>query len=354
MTTPPTLRSRTLGALLGVHAGDALGATLEFLPWETIRTQHPPPAHHASITGGGPFSFPPGHATDDTDLTRAVLLAYRTASPSSSTPLSITHRAAQNFVDWYTGSWPDRVPGDRPLDVGGATAKGIRTFQRTGDATSSGAGQGSAGNGSLMRCIATGLFQGEWERMVTESDLVSAVTHDDVHCTLACAGYNGMVRGLVEGRGVAGAIEMGIKAVGDARGLLATRGGRGTPGAVVELAGRRVVEAMVAGRDLVTVRELAEEGPREARNGRRVLPFKGAGYVLESLTIAVAALVDERGLEEVLVDVVRIGKDTDTNGAIAGGLLGARDGVEGIPESWREKLQFAAEFEEIVDEMLSK
>lgn len=352
MTTPkppPALRSRTLGALLGVHAGDALGATLEFLPWETIRTHHP---HHTSIIGGGPFGFPPGHATDDTDLTRAVLLAYRTAPPTS-TPLSITNRAAQNFVAWYTGSWPDRVPGERPADVGGATATGIRNFQRTGDATTSGAGQGSAGNGSLMRCIATGLFQGDWVRMVEESDLISAVTHDDAHCTLACAGYNGIVRGLVEGRGVKGAIDLGIKAVGDARGL-ATHGGRETPAAVVDLARKRVEEAMVAGRDLVTVRELAEEGPREARNGRLVLPFKGAGYVLESLTIAVAALVDERGLDEVLVDVVRIGKDTDTNGAIAGGLLGARDGVEGIPESWKEKLQFAAEFEEIVDEMLGK
>lgn len=351
MTTPPTptLRSRTLGALLGVHTGDALGATLEFLPWETIRAEHP---NHTSIIGGGPFGFPPGHATDDTDLTRAVLLAYRTAPPTSIPP-SVTLRAAQQFVAWYTGSWPDRVAGERPADVGGATAKGIRTFQRTGDATTSGAGQGSAGNGSLMRCIPTGLFQGDWDRMVEESDLISAVTHDDTHCTLACAGYNGIVRGLVEEKGVREAIELGLKAVGDAT-RLATHGGRGTPESLLDLAEWRVKEAVVAGRDLVTVRELAEEGPREARNGRQVLPFKGAGYVLESLTIAVAALVDERGLEEVLVDVVRIGKDTDTNGAIAGGLLGARDGVEGIPESWREKLQFAAEFEEIVDEMLSK
>ncbi|KAK0747169.1 ADP-ribosylation/Crystallin J1 [Schizothecium vesticola] len=349
MTTPPTLRSRTLGALLGVHAGDALGATLEFLPWETIRAHHP---NHTSITGGGPFSFPPGHATDDTDLTRAVLLAYRTSSPTT-TPLTLTYGAAQHFVAWFTGFWPDRVAGERPADVGGATAKGIRTFQRTGDATTSGAGEGSAGNGSLMRCIATGLFQGEWERMVVESDLISAVTHDDPHCTLACAGYNGIVRGLVEGRGVREAIELGIKAVGDAR-KLPTHGERRTPESMLELAVKRVEGAIVAGRDLVTVRELAEEGPREARNGRKVLPFKGAGYVLESLTIAVAALVDERGLEEVLVDVVRIGKDTDTNGAIAGGLLGARDGVEGIPGTWREKLQFAAEFEEIVDEMLSR
>jgi ADP-ribosylglycohydrolase len=121
----------------------------------------------------------------------------------------------------------------------------------------------------------------------------------------------------------------------------------------MELVGRRVENAIQAGRELVTVKELAERGPKVAANGPKVLPFKGAGYVLESLTIAVAALVDPRPLEDVLVDVARIGKDTDTNGAIAGGLLGARDGVEGIPERWREKLQFGKEFEEAVDVILA-
>ena len=48
-----------------------------------------------------------------------------------------------------------------------------------------------------------------------------------------------------------------------------------------------------------------------------------------------------------VVDVVRLGADTDTNGAIAGGLLGARDGVEGIPDRWLDKLQFREEFEKL-------
>jgi ADP-ribosylglycohydrolase len=54
----------------------------------------------------------------------------------------------------------------------------------------------------------------------------------------------------------------------------------------------------------------------------------------------------------VLVDVVRIGGDSDTNGAIAGGLLGARDGIENIPERWLERLQFREEFEEVTRRIL--
>jgi ADP-ribosylglycohydrolase len=35
---------------------------------------------------------------------------------------------------------------------------------------------------------------------------------------------------------------------------------------------------------------------------------------------------------------VSLGGDTDTNAAVAGALLGARDGVEGLPPGWLERL----------------
>ncbi|KAL5366624.1 hypothetical protein BJX96DRAFT_180900 [Aspergillus floccosus] len=73
----PSRRSRTLGALLALHAGDALGAPLEFKP------------HTA-----------PGAATDDTDLTRAVLLAYRDAILNGD---DVITKAAEHPLAWYRG-----------------------------------------------------------------------------------------------------------------------------------------------------------------------------------------------------------------------------------------------------------
>jgi ADP-ribosylglycohydrolase len=66
--------------------------------------------------------------------------------------------------------------------------------------------------------------------------------------------------------------------------------------------------------------------------------------VLDSLILAVAAVLDSRPFPDVVIDIVRVGRDTDTNGAIAGGLLGVRDGAAAIPAGWVAKLQFAAEF----------
>ncbi|KAL2267961.1 hypothetical protein VTJ83DRAFT_5238 [Remersonia thermophila] len=348
-------RDRALGALLGVHAGDSLGATLEFMAWEEIQGSYPQGLRE--IVGGGHFGWPPGHATDDTDLTRAVLLAYRDlekhkASGSTQPLPDVVRVAAHYMVDWYDGRWPDRQRGHPPRDIGGATAMGISTFKQTTDPRTSGAGEGRAGNGSLMRCIPTALFQPDPEKAFAESIEISAVTHDDFHCTIACAVYNAMVRALVVGKPVEEAWQAGKETV-----ARATAAAEGEPTASRKVkmsrAAQKVDAALEAGKSLVRVADLAEKGPRGAANAARVFPFRASGHVLESLALAVAALFDPRSLEDVLVDVVRFGRDTDTNGAIAGGLLGARDGAEAIPERWREKLQYREEFTEVADYLLS-
>lgn len=300
---------RYAGALLGVHAGDALGATVEFSPWSDIKTRYPEGVRE--IEGGGPFAWPAGHATDDTDLTRAVLLAY--LEPGEDVVLT----AAQRMLDWLQGRWPGRTEGKPPRDVGKATLTGLRRFEQTGDPMTSGCGPGQAGNGSLMRCLPTALAVRERDRRMDESMRISAITHADPRCMVSCAAYNEMVAALLEGQSAEEAVEAG---------QVAAR----------ELDSKAVVDAIVYGKHLLPAMLV--------RTGETFLEDDAAGYVLDSLSLAVAAVLDSRALPEVLIDIVRIGNDTDSNGAIAGGLLGARDGVEAIPPQWTDVLQFAEEF----------
>jgi ADP-ribosylglycohydrolase len=312
----PDRLERVTGALLGVHAGDSLGAAVEFSTWAQIREQYPDGLRE--IVGGGPFHWPAGHATDDTDLTRALLLAYREPGDD------VVRAAADRMLDWFTGHWPGRVPGERPVDVGGATADGLNRYQRYGDPRLSGAGPDAAGNGSLMRCIPTGLFVRDQAQRLIDSAELSAITHDDPRCTASCAVYNEMVAVLVEGGTILDAMSSGS----------ATARSQGVDS---------VVEAVLYGSKLSL--------PGAVATGQTFLANDGGGYVLDSLSLAVAALLDPRSLEDVLVDVVRVGRDTDSNAAIAGGLLGARDGGAAIPLRWRSKLQFADEFETMAREL---
>jgi ADP-ribosylglycohydrolase len=285
-----TRAERIAGALLGVHAGDALGASKEFSPLGA---------------GGGRFFWPAGHATDDTALTRAVLLAYLRPS------VDVVETAAARMVDWLEGRWPNRQAGQPPRDVG------LRRYQQTGDAHHSGAGPGEAGNGSLMRCIPTALAVRDRERRIQESMDISAITHDDPRCTTACAAYNEIVAALLDGASPHEAVDLGHDT---AKGL----GVAATANAVA--LGVHLKPAVLV------------------RTGQTLAEDEAPGYVLDSLSLAVAAVLDERPLPDVLIDVVRVGRDTDSAAAIAGGLLGARDGAEAIPEQWLSVLQFADEF----------
>ncbi|OGP61054.1 MAG: hypothetical protein A2V67_03665 [Deltaproteobacteria bacterium RBG_13_61_14] len=63
-------------------------------------------------------------------------------------------------------------------------------------------------------------------------------------------------------------------------------------------------------------------------------PFALAGG-MSALFVGVTA----NSFEDGLLEVIHLGKDTDTMGAIAGGILGARLGEEAIPPAWREGLK---------------
>ncbi|MGL5853035.1 MAG: ADP-ribosylglycohydrolase family protein [Phycicoccus sp.] len=165
-----------------------------------------PSGRPEEIVGGGPFDWPAGHATDDTDVTRAVLLAYLETSED------VVRVAADHMLAWLDGDWPGRVRGTPPRDVGGATLAGLRRYRATGDPRAAGAGAGQAGNGSLMRCIPTAVAVRDPARRVLESIEISAVTHDDPRCTVACAAYDEMAAALVMGDAVDAAVEAGVAA----------------------------------------------------------------------------------------------------------------------------------------------
>ncbi|KAF2438705.1 ADP-ribosylglycohydrolase [Karstenula rhodostoma CBS 690.94] len=321
--------SKTLGALLGVHAGDSLGATLEFNSYREIKKNFPNGLR--DIIGGGTFGWPPGHATDDTDLTRAVLLAYHDRANHNLLKIpgkdfDIARSVADWSLDWYEGDWPGRKKGQAPKDIGGATHVGLLNYSHLHDPRRCGAGDGKAGNGSLMRCIPTGLFTRGRDERIKESKEISAITHNDSRCTVSCAAYNEIVAALLDGKTPQTAVGIGLEVAREQDHI-------------------DVVDAIERGRTL-SISKFANEGPGDE------LPDNTSGYVLQSLTVAIAALLDPRSLEDVLVDVTRIGGDTDTNGAISGGLLGARDGIEAIPERWLNTLQFRTEFEELAQDIL--
>jgi ADP-ribosylglycohydrolase len=73
------------------------------------------------------------------------------------------------------------------------------------------------------------------------------------------------------------------------------------------------------------------------------------GFVLRALDRALCGLLEATDFESELIKVVNEGGDADTNGAITGGLLGAKFGFEAIPKRWVDALVDRDEVEDAVE-----
>lgn len=71
--------------------------------------------------------------------------------------------------------------------------------------------------------------------------------------------------------------------------------------------------------------------------------------VIESLEAAIWSLVTTRNFEQALLRAVNLGHDTDSIGALTGGLAGLYYGIQGIPKRWLDKLKKLPELEAYAD-----
>lgn len=76
--------------------------------------------------------------------------------------------------------------------------------------------------------------------------------------------------------------------------------------------------------------------------------ISSSGFVIDTLEAAIWAIVTTDNFKDALLKAVNLGRDTDTVGAVAGGLAGIIYGIECIPAEWIETLRG----KDIIDECL--
>lgn len=187
--TDPTIRSRALGAYLGLACGDALGATVEFLTKGEIAHQY---GVHRHIKGGGWLKLQPGQVTDDTEMSlhlgRAILAG----------PEWDARRAADEFAVWLKSV---------PVDVGDTTRRGIRRYIMNGTLEEP-ESEYHAGNGAAMRNLPVALATlGDDSALALWSREQSRITHSNLMSDAAVLALGRMVHRLIQGGGVVAARE---------------------------------------------------------------------------------------------------------------------------------------------------
>jgi ADP-ribosylglycohydrolase len=286
--------SKCHGVLLGQAIGDALGTTVEFADPQEIAGRNPADGWPERIVGKGPFHMKAGQVTDDTELALALARSLVAEGRYDDDAVAKAYVAWLASEPWDHGNatWrafnPERLP-----EAGASFSAFIRAR----------ADQQTQANGSLMRISPLavwghGLPRLELARLAARD---STLSHPSAPCQAACGVFTATI----------------------AEALNSSKSGPELAAWAMDFA-----KSSELTRPVVPWLEAARLTPPPFENAKQ-------GWVRVAFTTAFFHLEHAASFEAALKQVVRAGGDTDTNGAIAGALLGARFGEAGIPQAWR-------------------
>lgn len=262
--------------LYGLAVGDALGVPVEFNKRGTYKLR--------KMEGYGTWKQPPGTFSDDTSMTLATAYAIKEKKTID------LENIMDNFVAWFRDG--RFTPDNNCFDIGRTTAKALETYGRTGSLEKAAQrDERSNGNGSLMRILPL-IFTDANDNDIAN---VSALSHGHEISIEGCIIYVYIGREILKGR--------------DLKDIL------------------KDLEVSEIYERLKILDQLEESD------------IKSTGYVVYSLEASLWCLLKSSSYEEAVLKAVNLGEDTDTVGAITGGLAGLIYGYESIPKDWIETLR---------------
>lgn len=275
------------GGLFGVAIGDALGVAVEFMSQEEIKKKH---GKITEILGGGVFGFQKGEVSDDTDMTLCVAKGI----------LKNPHLPLKDIGEEFM-AWRNTIP----KDMGNTVSTSfkfydiVKNWEKAAQMAHDFVGGRSAGNGTLMRAIPVVLAYSDIKTVEDISLKQSKMTHVDALASEACVLYNRIAHRLLLGEELKSVISDETK------------------GTIYE---HVLIEKPTCNAD---------------------------GFVVHTLQWVLYTLLHTASFEEAVQYAVNLGHDTDTVGAITGGLAGVYYGYDALPVRYVNELHIQEELERI-------
>lgn len=290
--------------LMGFAVADALGVPVEFVRRPQLRKN---PVE--GMTNGGVWSQPAGTWSDDTSMTIATMESIGRLKAINLDDIM------NNFAEWMEHD--EFTANNHCFDVGNTTATALEHFLDGVPIEQCGlTSPHSNGNGSLMRILPIALYLysikgADFDDEAMEAiHKVSALTHAHAQSLIGCGIYCLIAAQLLDGRPLEQAIKEGL--------LRAEKYYTRTfPDALKHY--KRLFDPNFGSLDENEI--------------------ESSGYVVHTLEAVIWCALNTTNYRALALKAVNLGGDTDTIGAIAGGLGGLAYGLEQIPSEWIEALK---------------
>ena len=296
------MKSKVLGGVIGLATGDALGVPVEFSSKERLK-QFPV----TYMLTGGTYGQPAGTWSDDSSMAFCLIEAICEKN-------GIDYQEIGNkFVQWmFFNHW---TPHGETFDYGGTTYRAVSAIKNGTPALDAGQkDEYSQSNGGLMRILPIAYYihakKLDADQATELTHNITKITHAHPACLIASDIYIKIAVNLLEGM---------------------------TPDKAYWTAKKDIIKRYNTPR---WVEEL-KKFPRIILDDISTFPEKtinGRAYIVNTLEAALWAFLTSNNYKETVLKAVNLGDDTDTVGAIAGGLAGLYYGYEAIPKEWLDEL----------------
>lgn len=301
--------------LFGVSVGDALGVPVEFNSRQSI-IKNPV----TDMIGYGTYNLPAGTWSDDSSLTFCLAEGL-----TQDFDLNVI---GQNFVKWtYENYW---TPHGHVFDIGIATRQAIsRLAKGEKPELAGGFDETDNGNGSLMRILPLLFYL--LDKPINErydiTKKVSSITHGHIRSVIACFYYLEFAKQILAGKDKFEVYRNLQTEISNHLTSLAIN-----PTEIAKF--NRLLKGDIA--------KLDED------------EIQSSGYVLHTLEASIWCLLTTDNYKESVLKAVNLGSDTDTTGAVTGGLSGLLYGLDDIPKKWLLQIAKYNDIENLAERLYNK
>jgi len=274
--------------IIGLIVGDALGVPVEFSYREDLEDN---PV--TRMEGYGTYNQPPGTWSDDSSMTIATMTSIINKKGIDYADIM------DEFCNWVFEA--EYTPYNEVFDIGITTRSAIGNYyyKKTSPLDSGLDGERDNGNGSLMRILPLAYIKDiDYETV----ENVSALTHAHKRSKIACVLYIEMARSMLVNDDMT--IDEHIRNACD-----------------------KIKEYYKDSEELAHFKRIFN-------NDLTYDTVSAKGYVITTFESVVYALKNGKNYKDTLLKAVNLGRDTDTVGAICGGLAGIYYGFDDIPIDW--------------------